>query len=429
MTVTSGTKLGPYEIQSPLGAGGMGEVYKALDTRLGRAVALKILPAALVTDSDRVRRFIGEAKAASALNHPHIITIYDFGLKNDRYFIASEFVEGRTLRDFIATPDLTLNQILDIAMQVTSALETAHTAGIIHRDIKPENIMLRPDGYVKVLDFGIAKLADRIDPERLLLGVFTGERDSAGTSANAYIADDPPSSNSQSASFDSPSPDAPTVFRGNTGRNELVGTIEYVSPEQARGLTVDPRTDIFSFGVVLYEMIAGRMPFTGKTGSEILTAILRSRPASLSHLSPATPSELERIVERALRKERYDRYQTIRELARDLKHLRQELEFLAKLADSGPENRAAYKVSDRQGAFSPTDSTDSERTASAISERRHNLPAPLTTLIGRQTEIDRTVNLLRTDTVRLLTLTGPGGTGKTRLALETVRNWSNSCFR
>jgi serine/threonine protein kinase len=294
-----GAIISRYRIVRQLGAGGMGEVYLAHDDTLGRMVALKILHADVAADEQRMRRFTQEAKTTSALNHPNILTVHEIGLAGSTQFIATEFVEGMTLRERMRQSRMNVDEILDVAIQVARGIEKAHEAGVIHRDIKPENIMLRPDGYVKVLDFGIAKLADRIDPECLLLGVFTGEPDSAGTSANAYIADDPPSSNSQSASFDSPSPDAPTVFRGNTGTNELVGTIEYVSPEQARGLTVDPRTDIFSFGVVLYEMIAGRMPFMGKTGSEILTAILRSRPPSLSHLSPATPSELERIVERA----------------------------------------------------------------------------------------------------------------------------------
>src|SRR5262245_60898256 len=216
----SGEMIGAYRLIEVLGRGGMGIVYLAYDTRLGRRAALKLLPSRLVNDPERAHRFQREARLVSALNHPNIITIYDFGQENDRYYIVSEFVEGCTLRNFVGSPDVSLNQILDLMAQVASALEAAHTAGIVHRDIKPENIMLRPDGYAKVLDFGLAKLT---------------EPESGGDEAKTNIS--------------GMSPD----FETRTGI--VLGTVNYMSPEQARGQKVDRRSDLFSLGVVLYELI------------------------------------------------------------------------------------------------------------------------------------------------------------------------------
>src|SRR2546429_8964578 len=253
-----GKKLGHYQILSLLGAGGMGEVYLAEDTRLKRKVALKLLPAELTANQDRLRRFEQEAQAASALNHPNIITIHEIGQVDGLNFIVTEFIGGETLRQRMATERMNLGVVLDVATQVASALAAAHAAGIVHRDLKPENIMLRPDGLIKVLDFGLAKLTE---PR-------TSKMDS----------------------------EAATVARVDTKMGAVMGTAQYMSPEQARGLKVDARTDIFSLGVVLYEMLAGRAPFAGQTTTDVLAAILKVEPPPLNQSSPEIPAELERIV-------------------------------------------------------------------------------------------------------------------------------------
>jgi serine/threonine protein kinase/Tol biopolymer transport system component len=281
-----------YRIVRELGRGGMGDVYLAEDTRLGRRVALKLLPAHFTQDPERVHRFQREARAASALNHPNIVTIYDFGQQDNRHFIAAEFVEGRTLRAAFKQRDLTLGQSLDVAAQAASALAAAHQAGIIHRDIKPENVMLRPDGYVKVLDFGLAKLTD------------------SGMATRA------PGAEAES-------------FQTMPGR--VMGTTAYMSPEQARGLEVDERADIFSLGVVLYEMITGRRPFEGMTPVDVMASLLDSEPEPLSTHMPDAPPELQRVVSRMLAKAREDRYQTAGELLMDLKALKEDLALEAQL--------------------------------------------------------------------------------------------------
>ena len=227
MAITAGTRFDRYEILSPLGKGGMGEVYLAQDTRLKRKVALKLLPASFTQNAERLRRFEQEAYAASALNHPNIITIYEIGESGEFHFIATEFIEGNTLRQQMADTRMNLREALEIAVQIASALAAAHAAGIVHRDIKPENIMLRPDGLVKVLDFGLAKLTE-----------------------------------SQALANDT---DAVTVAASNTEPGVVMGTVRYMSPEQTRGLKVDGRSDIFSLGVVLYELVTGRAPFEGAT--------------------------------------------------------------------------------------------------------------------------------------------------------------------
>src|SRR5215510_159405 len=235
---------------------------------------------------ERVRRFQREARAASALNHPNIITIYDFGQEDGRYYIVSEFVEGRTLRNFVGSQDVSLNQILDLAVQVASALEAAHAAGIVHRDIKPENIMLRPDGYAKVLDFGLAKLTD---PE------------SGGDEARTGVSWAPPD------------------FETRTGI--VLGTVSYMSPEQARGQKVDGRSDLFSLGVVLYELITGRRPFGGETWHHTIVAITDAEPPPITRDAQGAPAALQEIIDRALAKDRERRYQTARALLADLKTL------------------------------------------------------------------------------------------------------------
>jgi eukaryotic-like serine/threonine-protein kinase len=292
MTIESGTKIGRYEVRSPLGAGGMGEVYLALDTELDRTVAIKILPESLATDEQRLQRFVQEAKAVSALNHPHILTIYEIGTIGASRFIATEFIDGDTLRQRIDA-GIKLVDILEISIQAGSALSAAHTAGIIHRDIKPENIMVRRDGYIKVLDFGLAKLTG---PE--------------GSTTDG---------------------EAPTRAMVNTGAGTVMGTANYMSPEQAKGVGVDPRTDLWSLGAVLYEMTAGHLPFAGETPTETLSLILQKEPAPLTRFAHDVPAELERIVTKALTKDREERYQTAKDMLIDLRNLKRKIEVDAEI--------------------------------------------------------------------------------------------------
>ncbi len=282
-----GLSIGFYEIVSLLGVGGMGEVYLAEDARLGRQVALKRLAPRFTLDVERVRRFEQEARAASALNHPNIVTVYEIGRLNSLHFITTEFIDGETLQHDLARARRTLDEAIDIAIQVTSALSAAHVAGIVHRDVKPENIMLRRDGIVKVLDFGLAKLAFQVP----LAGTKQGDKSTVKT---------------------------------NPGM--VMGTLHYMSPEQARGQEVDARTDIWSLGVVLYEMLTGRAPFEGETPSHVMVSIMENEPPSLSRYSDGS-DELERIVNKALRKNKDERYRTAGDFLLDLKNLKQELEL------------------------------------------------------------------------------------------------------
>jgi eukaryotic-like serine/threonine-protein kinase len=288
MAVAAGTRLGRYEVCSLLGAGGMGEVYLAQDTRLRRPVALKLLPSDFTRNKDRLVRFEQEAYAASALNHPNILTIYEIGQAGDIRFIATEFIDGVTLRQRITSTQMEVTEVLDTAVQIASALAAAHQAGIVHRDIKPENIMVRHDGYVKVLDFGLAKLIE-------YKGLFSD-------------------------------PEAETMQAVKTEPGVIVGTVSYMSPEQARGLEVDERTDIWGFGVVVYEMLARRVPFDGLTKSDVIASILKTEPLPLTRFSRNAPAELQRIIKKALRKDKGERYQTVKDLLLDLKNLPREIE-------------------------------------------------------------------------------------------------------
>ncbi|MDX6447200.1 MAG: eukaryotic-like serine/threonine-protein kinase [Blastocatellia bacterium] len=298
MALTAGSSISQYKIIARLGSGGMGEVYLAQDERLRRKVALKLLFEEVTKNEDWVRRFEQEAYAASALNHPNIITIYEVGQMGDSHFISTEFIDGQTLRERLRQNTLTVSEALDIAVQVVSALVAAHTAGIIHRDIKPENVMLRPDGYIKVLDFGLAK--------------FTEQR--------AY----------GSAPIDK---EAETEAAVNTSPGVVMGTVSYMSPEQARGAHVDARTDIFSLGVLLYEMLSGRLPFEGASPSEIIVSIIQKRQRPLARYTPEIPQELERIVAKSLSKNRDDRYQSLKDMLIDLKRLKRQLELEAAQED------------------------------------------------------------------------------------------------
>ena len=293
-TLTANSNISHYRILSKIGAGGMGEVYLAEDMRLNRRVALKVLPADLFNNSQRLHRFRQEAQAASALNHPNIITIHEIGVAGDIHFIATEFIEGETLRRRMQTTRLEVAETLNMATQIAAALDAAHRNGIVHRDIKPENVMLREDGLAKVLDFGLAKL----------------------TPAKPETIDT----------------EAPTQVQVNTQAGMILGTVSYMSPEQARGLKVDARTDMFSLGVVLYEMLAGRLPFAGGTTSDVLAAILKTEPAPLDE---NTPAELKRVVKKMLRKDADERYQTAKDLLIDLKSLQHDLDFTANLERSG----------------------------------------------------------------------------------------------
>jgi serine/threonine protein kinase len=291
--LVEGRVLGHYKILSLLGAGGMGEVYLAQDSKLRRKVALKLLSVSFTKDDERVRRFEQEAHAASALNHPNILTVYDVDQVEGLHFIASEYIAGKTLRQHITEANLSLGEALDVAIQVAGALSAAHEQGIVHRDIKPENIMLRPDGYVKVLDFGLAKLTEK--------------RTTAASTQSPILA----------------------AVKTDTGA--VMGTAHYMSPEQARGIAVDLRTDIFSLGIVIYEMVTGRVPFEGDTPSHVIVAILEKEPASLESHLPGSPAELQRIVSKALAKDREERYESVKDLLIDLKALRQGLESEAKV--------------------------------------------------------------------------------------------------
>ena len=317
-----GQSVAHYEVIGKLGAGGMGEVYLALDKGLGRRVALKLLPSHFTRDAERARRFELEARAASALNHPNILTIYDVGRGGDLQFIAAEYVEGQTLRQRLSGGPMSLSDALDTSAQVAAALVAAHAAGIVHRDIKPENVMVRPDGLVKVLDFGLAKLAERRPAE---------------------------------------DPGAPAAIAVKTDPGRVMGTARYMSPEQARGMEVDARSDIFSLGAMLYEMIAGRPPFEGETTADLFAAILKVEPAPLA---PGVPGELQEIVNGSLRKDRDERYQTVEELFVALKSLKQRLEIQAEL------ERAAQTDGKRDGQSARTTVTAQQPVAADTASRR-----------------------------------------------------------
>lgn len=288
-----------YKIRSRLGSGGMGEVYLADDTKLGRKVAIKFLNEKYSKDEDLLSRFVQEAKAASALNHPNLITVYEIGEHGGSHYISMEFIDGKTLREMMEQR-LTFDDALSIAVQTAEALTAAHRAGIVHRDLKPENIMVRTDGYVKVLDFGLAKLTEFADTD--------GEGETR------------------------------KLVKTNPG--VVMGTVSYMSPEQARGKTMDARSDIFSFGVVMYEMLTGKIPFTGETMTDTLASIISTDPPPLTSLAPHLPKELQRIVQKTLRKKRDQRYQSTRDLLVDLNDLRDELRVEAKLEQTAVPNKA-----------------------------------------------------------------------------------------
>ncbi|HEV8426725.1 MAG TPA: protein kinase [Pyrinomonadaceae bacterium] len=303
-----GQRIGRYRVLSIIGVGGMGRVYLAEDTALGRRAALKLLPEYFTHDRNQIQRFRQEARAASALNHPNILTVYEVGDLEGTEFIATEYVEGQTLRCRLGSSPFNIREALDVAAQIGDALAAAHAAGIIHRDIKPENIMLRADGYVKVLDFGLAKLTENI-----------------------------------SASVDT---DVATKQVVKTSPGVVMGTVQYMSPEQARGLKVDGRTDVWSLGVIIYEMITSRRPFEGPTQSDTTVAILQREPAQLARYIPEVPAELERIVTKALAKQVDMRYQDAKDMAIDLRRLRHRLDVDAEIERSLPRSSTNRQPSD-----------------------------------------------------------------------------------
>ena len=305
-------ELGRYRILSELGSGGMGKVYLAEDIELGRKVALKFLPDDLSADSDRIQRFEQEARATSALNHPNILTIHEIGTSGGSRFIATEFIDGETLRQRM-NHGMRLSEVLEIASQIASALAAAHAAGIVHRDIKPENVMVRKDGYAKILDFGLAKLTEP-----------------------------------KEAAADA---EAPTRAMVKTGAGTVMGTANYMSPEQAKGVHVDERTDLWSLGALLYEMTTGHLPFQGETPTETISLILQKEPPPMARFASDIPEELDRIVEKALTKDRDERYQTAKDLLIDLRHLKRKLEVNAEIDRTlAPEIRASAATHSHPGA-------------------------------------------------------------------------------
>jgi serine/threonine protein kinase/predicted ATPase len=344
-----GSRVGSFRVVGTLGEGGMGKVYLAQDERLGRRVALKLLPASFTRDRERVRRFEQEARAASALNHPNILTVYDIG--DDREgarFIATEYVEGETLREHARGRRLPLHEVLDIGVQLSAALSAAHAAGVVHRDVKPENVMVRPDGYVKVLDFGLAK------PVNVGLASGRGEGSDADSFARALV---------------------------DTNPGMIMGTFAYMSPEQARGLEVDARTDVWSLGVVLYETVAGAPPFEGPTPSDVMAAVLQREPAPLSERADGVPAELERIVTKALAREKEERYQTVKDLGLDLRRLKQRLEFEAELRRKA-EGGSSFSTFSESGAPRPRADAAPHAKAQASAEQLKQVTVLFADLYG-----------------------------------------------
>jgi predicted ATPase/predicted Ser/Thr protein kinase len=348
MSLDPGTKLGPYEILSPLGAGGMGEVYRALDSRLGRNVAIKVLPQRLSQKTDLRERLEHEARTISKLSHPNVCTLHDIGHEQGMDFLVLEFVEGKTLRKLLETGVLSIRKAIPIAVQVAEGLAKAHELGIIHRDLKPENLIVSNE-TVKILDFGLAKLALR-------------DEELSSTCATATVQTEP---------------------------GMIVGTLGYMSPEQAGGRPLDFRSDQFSFGLVLYEMATGKRPFQRKTHAQTLLAIATEEPEPIGSLNHEVPPPFAWVVERCLAKEPEKRYFSTSDLARDLAAIRDRLVDL---------QRARPKT------------------------RPSNLPIPGSAFVGREKELAAAKELLLRREVRLVTVTGPGGIGKSRLALQLARD-------
>src|SRR6266853_111744 len=338
------TVIGHYRILGKIGGGGMGVVYEAEDLKLGRHVALKFLPEELAEDPQSLERFGREARSACALDHPNICTIYEINEANGRAFIAMELVEGKTLRELLASGSLPMGKAIEIAAQVAEGLTKAHEAGIAHRDLKPENLMVSDDGFVKILDFGLAKLA---------------------------------------------TPCGSDICTTSTTPGLVLGTVGYMSPEQASGDRLDFRSDQFSFGLVLYEMVTGKRAFQRSTAAETLVAILREPPEPITRQNRDAPAPLCWAIERCLAKEPDKRYVSTRDLARELAAIRDRF---------------------------------SEKPVQQVEARPANLPVQRTGFVGREKEVAAVKEMLLRQDVRLVTVTGPGGIGKTRLAVEVANS-------
>jgi predicted ATPase len=379
MTLPTDTRLGRYEIRSQLGVGGMGEVYLARDTLLGRDVALKVLPPQFASEPQRLARFVREARAASALNHPNIVTVFDVGEQSGTHFIVTELVDGLTLRDWVRGERPPLSELVEAVRQAALALAAAHGAGIVHRDVKPENLMRRRDGYVKVLDFGIAKAL--------------APPDAAAETDDRLAATQP---------------------------GMVLGTIRYMSPEQAGGEEVDGRTDVWSLGIVLYELAAGRPPFEKGSPAATLVEIVSREPEPLSRLVPHAPEALCRVVERALRKERGERFPTAAGMAEALEAAKREMAQSDKAGTVMPAGQRGQGYTTMRLSLGGDSGAGGEAPADAAAPPM-NLPPRTSALIGRGRELAEVTSALRAPEPRLLTLTGPGGSGKTRLATEVGR--------
>ncbi len=356
MTLSTGTRLGRYEIRSQLGAGGMGEVYLAEDTQLHRKVALKVLPTEVAANQDRMRRFIQEAQAAAALNHPNIAHIYEIGEAEGLHFIAMEFVDGQTLRELIHFRQTDLAKLLRYLQHVAEGLAKAHGAGIVHRDLKPDNIMVTGDGHAKILDFGLAKL---IEPQQ-----------ASQTSSEAA------------------SEVATAILQQHSTPGVVLGTVGYMSPEQAQGKSkeIDHRSDIFSFGCILYEAISGHKAFTGKDAIDTLNRIIREQPAPINEFRPDAPNHLQRILRRCLAKDPEDRYQTIKDIAIELRELRRELASSAGIDTTVPPSAVGSALGSAGNAV-PVSSSASQSAPSSSAEyiiseiKRHKLAVAIAVVV------------------------------------------------
>ncbi len=373
-----GKRFGHYEIIEQIGAGGMGEVYLAEDKKLDRKVAVKILNQRYADHESSLDRFVQEARAVSALNHPNILVIHEVGEDENTHYIVSEFIKGRTLREILRESPLEFAEVLDVSIQIASALCAAHEANLVHRDIKPENVMIRGDGIVKVLDFGLAKLVEQNLPD---------------TKAEIRM-------------------------QVRTQVGVIMGTANYMSPEQARGNPVDARTDIFSLGCVIYEMLAGRQAFPGETVSHAIIAVLEKEPPPISLFVRNFPPEIERIVKKCLEKNIQARYQSAKDLMAELKKLKKRLEHEADLIQ---EEKITGMEEGRIATVSLIVSPAPTLAVSPFQLPSNNLTGEHSPIIGREKEIVEIKDLLHERNVRLLTLTGVGGAGKTRLAQAVAR--------
>ncbi len=415
MILENGTIVGHYQIISALGKGGMGEVYLAEDTKLDRKVALKILPAEFAGDQDRMNRFVREAKSASSLNHPNIITIYEIGESEGTHYIATEFIQGETIHKRLKQSSLEIKLALDLVIQVASGLDAAHQAGIIHRDLKPDNVMIRPDGLVKLLDFGIAKLIGDLGFRNSDLAPFNEESKTLITENN---------------------PQPPIPNPKSTTPGMVIGTANYMSPEQARGKEIDGRSDIFSFGLVLYEILTNKRAFEGETPLETLSSILRDEIVPIHQIRPEVPLEIENIVNKMLQKDRDRRYSSIAELLVDLRQVKQRIDYEELERTLSPEQPTAQFQREKQDTAILSVAASGSNAAISTKQSQilppHNLTAELSPLIGRETEMSEIIGLLRRPDIRLVTITGVGGTGKTRLsqaiAHESLTDFSDGVY-